>query len=153
MRNDVTGGQAYRLWCPCYDANGSNAVEPPAELPYSASTPTWGGCGAAGLPDCPTTCTTGTTPSPPATTPPIVTTPEPTPNPTPVSAAVKASGLKGVVLFMPDDLQFYWQEAPARPAGETDHGAIRSKLTAIGLVSPAVSRTQIIKSKWRDVCS
>ena len=103
-----------------------------------------GGCGAAGLPDCPTTCTTGTTPLPPTTTPPIVTTPEPTPNPTPVSAAVKASGLKGVVLFMPDDLQFYCQEAPARPAGETDHGAIRSKLTAIGLVCPAVSRTQII---------
>ena len=73
----------YDLYCPCYDANGSN-LGPIAELPIFAGTTTPG-----------------------ATT-----------------ASTDAGKKPNVVLFMPDDLPFYWPETPEDPAGVGSYGTV-----------------------------
>ena len=52
-----------------------------------------------------------------------------------VASGVAASGIKGVVLFMPDDLQFYWPEAPPHPTqGAVDWATMRGSMTAMNTV-------------------
>ena len=141
----VDTAREYRLYCPCYDANGSNAAEPPLELPGSSgrcpstewmpavqispSFPVWLLCNSIDVTLSLSCLSLHTGPSPlpsPAATP----TTAPSAPPVDVSDAVRGSGLKGVVLFMPDDLQLYWPEAPPHPNTATNN-AVLSKLTAI----------------------